>query len=831
VDQVVAEIDPALALAHDDRWRAGLEGKTRAFSGDLRRGLAKTLALLGIHGDGVAAAHGGTGKDSASNLVGRLLKAANADDSGRLWASLSSLLPLLAEAGPDAFVDAVRAGLTGETPLLLQMFTDQGDAGFLAPSSPHTGLLWALETLAWSPSYFGATVDLLARLDEVDPGGKMGNRPFKSLGAIFCPWHPETTASPDARLAALDGLRKRHPRCAWQLTMSMLPEFQGTHLPTHAPQIRDWKPTRMALTTVEYFGFVGELVGRALEDATNAERWSALIEHLPDLPPDDRARVVDDLERRASEGSMPENDRATLWQSLQTQIGRHREYETADWALPSEAVDRLAEVAEGLAPSDSFSRTLWLFSDHAPHIGGARRGSNRTDYEAELTDLRREAVSAIHSEGGLDSVLHLANVSVVAWTVGVALADALGEVVQRATLDLLAVPEASSELELAHAYFARRFTADGWTWLRDLLAADANLTNLQRARLLLATHDFPAAWELADAQGAGVAETFWRFFSPYGLGQDFGDLEFVANRLIGAGRLGAALWLLEVYAKRQGSGEEHLYLLMATALEGLLIADAADSDVRALSQHDFHEIFELLEQHRDSVGEDRLASLEWAFLPALGFEPTVPSLHVRMAEDPAFFLEIVSTVYRARSGEEENEESLSEEDAEKRRRRATNGYHLLSSWARPPGLGDDGFLDPSRLEEWVGEARRLLQEADRLEVGEVHLGQVLASAPSRDGEAWPPESVRDLLEDLQSEEIESGLRTELLNGRGVTSRGLEDGGALERDLFDKYRQDADLFADRWPRTARILRSIAENYERDARRNEELAERFRRGLER
>lgn len=79
--------------------------------------------------------------------------------------------------------------------------------------------------------------------------------------------------------------------------------------------------------------------------------------------------------------------------------------------------------------------------------------------------------------------------------------------------------------------------------------------------------------------------------------------------------------------------------------------------------------------------------------------------------------------------------------------------------------------------------------------------------------------------------MEEGFYVEVLNRRGVTNRGLEDGGAQELELVKRYQNAAQRVADRWPRTAAILRKIAKSYESEAQRNEEEAERFRRGLER
>jgi hypothetical protein len=59
---------------------------------------------------------------------------------------------------------------------------------------------------------------------------------------------------------------------------------------------------------------------------------------------------------------------------------------------------------------------------------------------------------------------------------------------------------------------------------------------------------------------------------------------------------------------------------------------------------------------------------------------------------------------------------------------------------------------------------------------------------------------------------------------------LEDGGRQELALAEKYRTEADAVTDGWPRTAVVLRALATRYEADSRREEETAERFRRGLE-
>jgi hypothetical protein len=108
------------------------------------------------------------------------------------------------------------------------------------------------------------------------------------------------------------------------------------------------------------------------------------------------------------------------------------------------------------------------------------------------------------------------------------------------------------------------------------------------------------------------------------------------------------------------------------------------------------------------------------------------------------------------------------------------------------------------------------------------IGQALAYAPADAEGLFPPRVVRDLLEDLRADHIERGLEIGIVNRRGMTWRGMTDGGVQEWELAANYRRDA-LAASEWPRTKKILNGLAEHYEHDARREDDEAERLRRGL--
>jgi hypothetical protein len=83
--------------------------------------------------------------------------------------------------------------------------------------------------------------------------------------------------------------------------------------------------------------------------------------------------------------------------------------------------------------------------------------------------------------------------------------------------------------------------------------------------------------------------------------------------------------------------------------------------------------------------------------------------------------------------------------------------------------------------------------------------------------------VRNILETVSTDEILRGFDTGIFKQRGITSRGMKDGGEQERELVKKYGAFAEKCKIAWPRTALALRRVAEHYEAQAKWQDELTE--------
>jgi hypothetical protein len=539
--------------------------------------------------------------------------------------------------------------------------------------------------------------------------------------------------------------------------------------------------------------------------------------------------------------------REAIWDALTSLVRRHREFAEAQWALPPEEVNAVEQSAASFEPKGADKRRAWLFNDHMPEIPDVQRGGGDWGaYNSALARLRAEAADEIAAAAEWPGLLRFAHESKLPLFFGIALADAGLDQHENELVALLNSQDAH-DLNFAYGYLERRFRADGWSWLERLLTEES-LAPKQVARLLLSTLDYPRAWEVADDQGEEVARLFWQEFRTWGLGADFPHVDYVTRRLMGVGRNAIALDFIHLYMRASSdddtADDPQFVDLVAEALDQLINREAADPELGALSQHDFVDLFAYLA--RAGLPSDRLARLEWAYLPAFGYDARPLALGRLMADDPGFFAEVVALVYRPSGPDDESEETETEEAAgddataseseatpnegeEQRQARAANAYRLLSEWRTVPGVDENGALDQDSLNAWIARARERLAELGRSDAGDVHIGRMLAwSPPAPDGK-WPIESVRNLLERLQNERLERGMSTELYNSRGVSTRSPFAGGGQERELAESYRERAAGYVDRWPRSAAVLLALAHSLESDARRWDDDAERTHRGM--
>ncbi len=233
VHAVLGSADPRFDMDPNERWMAAVHGVHRDYSGMLRHGIGQVLILLALWGDQVRTVPDASRRADA--IVGKLLQ--NADQ--RRWWSLSRDFRLLAEASPGAFLTAIEDSLDQNDPPIRALFGH--DEGGIFGTEHLSDLMWALESLAWSPDLMPRVTHRpgAPRCDRLKPR-RYSNGPANSLREIHLLWIPQTYATLDERLRALDLIRKREPNAAWKLMLGILPRGHDTSTPSPMPRWRDF---------------------------------------------------------------------------------------------------------------------------------------------------------------------------------------------------------------------------------------------------------------------------------------------------------------------------------------------------------------------------------------------------------------------------------------------------------------------------------------------------------------------------------------------------------------------------------------------------------------
>jgi len=794
---VLKEHDPMFELPPDERYAASIHGKVLAHSHLLRKGIAESLALLGSHPKALTNCSFNKAEAIASLAVREILTEA---DWG-LWASLNNLLPLLAEAAPQEFLNAVETALRNDPCPFDELFAQEGD-GFTG-SNYMTGLLWALETLAWSELYLTQVTVILGELASIDPGGNWANRPTSSLTTIFLPWLPQTIAPVEKRVVAIRTLQKELPEIAWKTLLSLLPnQYQistGSHKPMWRKMIpEDWSK---GVTRQEYWEQVSSYADMAVEMAQkNLTKLFELIKYLDKLPRPALEKLLVHFESDGITG-MSEEERLPLWIRLGKLVSKHRRFAEAEWALEPGLIAKVDRIAESLAPKNLLNLYKELFCGREIDLYGEK--GNWKEQHKKLEQRRQDALQEIITSYGLGTVTEFAQSVESPWQVGLS----FGSIAEKGA-DSIILPELLGAKTVKLAQFASgfvwgRYYSLGWKWVDQIDIS--GWTPEQIGQFLTYLPFTSETWKRSQRLLGQNEAAYWKKVSvnPY---QTEDDLDPAIDKLLEHGRPNDAISCIAkmLYDKQQVDNSKTVKVLLA--------AVTAEQPVRSMDVYDTIELIKAL-QFDPNTNPDDLFKVEWAYLPLLNqYNDASPKLlEQRLSSDPEFFCEIIRTIFRPK-----NAEIPVEEPTEQQKNIAMNAYRLLKQWEIPPGSQSDSSFDGDAFNDWLNKVKASCKESGHLEVALSKIGSVLIHTPPDSDGLWIHHSVAEALNSKDAEEMRNGFSVGIFNSRGVYC--VDPSGKPEKELAARYRQQAEeVEAHGYHRLAVTLRDLAESYDQEAER--------------
>lgn len=794
---VLKESDPAFELPAEERYAARVYGKVLRCSHVLRKGVAEGLAILGSQPEACSNCSHGKAETICVLAIREFLSEAD----WILWGSLNGLLPILAEAAPNEFLNAVEKAMRLTPCPFDELFSQEGDG--ITGGNYLTGLLWALEGLAWDEQYLVRVCVVLGELASHDPGGRWANRPSNSLTTILLPWLPQTLASVEKRKVAVRTLFDEWPDIAWNLIIQLLPGQHQTSSGSYKPSWRktipdDWEK---GVTHEEYWqqsSFYAELAVAA--SGQDIARLSSLIDQFDSLPEPAFDQLLQVLASPLIL-EQPEEQRLSIWDHLTKFTNKHRRFSDAEWALPGKQTARIEQVAEKLAPTNPFNLYQPLFADRDFDL--YEENGDWESQQAQLDTRREAAILMIFQQTGADGVVRFAEAVSSPSQVGYALGGISDSVFEGALLPHFLDSAESKRKALVSRFIWRRYHLMGWGWCDALDKSDWSPE--QKGQFLVCLPFVKEAWDRASEWLRGHEGEYWTRTGAHPYSVE-GNLSVAVEKLLEYGRPHAAINCLD----RMRHAKQ--LLDNSQCVRALLAALSSSEPSYAMNGHHIINLIKFL-QAEPSVNQDDLFRVEWAYVPLLDRDRgAVPQLlESRLANDPEFFCEVIRLIYRSKKEDQPMREPTEESTAI-----ATNAWRLLHEWKIPPGVQKDGTFSEERFTEWLQRVQDVCTESGHLEVALVTIGEVLIHAsPDPDG-LWIHRTVAAALNGREADEMRSGFRTGTYNSRGV--HFVDPTGRPERELAEQFRSKAEAVENAgFARFAVTLKGLADSYDREAER--------------
>lgn len=813
-EMVLGEDDPALDLPEKDRYMAAIRGKTRDFSPVLRKSIGQMAMLLAVYGDDLFEQRLGFRVSAqAQNLVQNILSPL----SVRGLEAAGRDITVLAEMSPKPFLDIIEADLVDESKSVCLELMRPVSQQFFGARCDRTGLLWALEMLAWNEAYLERVVIILAKLSSRKIDDNWVNKPINSLASVFRSWLPQTSANLEQRTVIFDRLWKSHPSIAWKIATGQLDTRFGTAFPNHKPDWRDDARKTVSVSNQERHDFVVHCLELCLsKDAYTPDELCDLIHLANQWYPAAQSRLWNSVTSWASTASdqeiakVRETVRLVAYSRRAIRRAKRNDKDEFD---PVE----VANTYDALQPTDITEKHGWLFKDF--WIQGGFQDDLDHDQEQKLIrEAREKAISEVYETGGLSALLELARKSNNPSIVGEALRVYFGKTtkINNFISELFALDSALiREIDGIVTGCLYGHTEDE---LKSILEDVAEPLNQSlRLRLLLSSPFCPIAWDCANVMLENESE-YWAKANARFVDDDEDQLR-AATSLLSNNRPVSALNLF----LRNFSGVPTP--LLCDVLEAIAKQTTPEREIRSMDSHQITEAFKHLNEIRD-VDRNRLFQLEIMFMRLLvDSDYGLPNLEKEIEKNPIHLIDALVYMYKRDDGGDDpaRYQNLAGDSG----KRAESMFHLLRGLKRIPGCDEkDAELANKILADWIKQVQDSSNVLARREVADAAIGELLARAPVGNDNVWPSENIRDAMEETLTESMASGFRIGKYNSRGVVMRG--EGGDQERALESEYREHSKKLKLTHPSLSRAIAQLADTYKNEAQSHDLEAQINRRG---
>ena len=753
------------------------------YSDSLKKGILKSLIYINI----VFSNEVNSVKCIAKDIVEDICKKVNSKEE---WMYICQFLPILIEANVDIVFSKLEESIVNNDDEFWAMYMQQGDG--LTSRNYYVNILHSLEKMVFIKGYLPIVVDILGFLADKNIKYNISNTPEDILARIFCAWYQEIPLKAEAKVRLLEKFCRRHYSSGVELIKKLLVHYGAMYCPLCKPDYIfydvavDLLPQEIIMTKEKYFEI---MLGLFDNDLT---LWKSLFEGKISIKQDTLEILEDKLLLLVKDIQIEDKRKYEFSQCLRGYIHLYRLHNNIT-DKERFYLERLENIFNAITYNDAIYCKLYAFEE------GDIKSLNPGDFEKEydfhkLNEHKNNEQQRILREDFIEGNVSLYNlIEKCADTreTGHNIAVCLNEV----DIYLMEVMYANKKYRALQGYVNEMFTHKEIQVFKDFFekALSPKTEPDFRGLILLAMELNASVVALAELD-SNVEKYYWENNYLY---TKFTNHVFAGVCMVKALQYNnfrlAFLWTK--------INEYPLDVYLSILIKYLQYSDKKLNNV--IDAYTIRSVFKKIYafENLDDDTKETIILLEKSYVNAFDNGTKPLFLYQRLIENPEFVAGLLMTIYREEGTT--NNESISDEE----QNIATVNHNVLANVKFCPTCYDE-MIDESKLDSWCKQFLEVMTDNNREKIAFIFLGEWFANSPKIENENWPLPQICNVIEKYYNDELRRGFILQIHNSRGVhwCNHGVE-----EKELSDYYTSCADLIQLDYPKTAKILREISEEY--------------------
>ena len=793
--EVLNESEKLFTYNTQERMLAQYNGERLFWSSTLRNGMIRSLIMKAFYKNDYRF------QRSLDELIDDLLKYVKTSEH---WKYISNFFVDLCEVAPRAILD--RLFLEFDNPSgLWELFAVQ-TSDFIMGKNYYIDILFGVDEFLVQNEYAARGYEWLLRLDDMSYEYK-SNSPKDTIGKVLCSWCDFSVFKTidDKVFAARKALEL--DRNAWDYVWEALPTNNRSILgEIHKPKYRSHVITTFA--TIEDVKKIAEQYVFLLIEKADflPERWGKLLKIAHKLPDNLFEKIFSSVLYQVSQ--MSAEEQVKLKKEIRQLIYSHRYFASASWTMGEQKVKRYEALLDEIAMDIPEYEYAYLFDSGEDTVL-----LNPVPYDEEdKKDVNEEKKTEIlcrkiaeFKEKKLDlAILVKACTLDKNSNLGRYLALYGNEnVFNQNVFEILYAGQESKKMALD--YCLEMSIKDNTAFEKiferkdEMMFADDFIVELYQIQALNAQ----GVPEIVSAD-ENIKELFWKSERIY----IRNNYDWALGECKKYGTISTYIDLL-YYANRECKySNEVLYTYLIN-----IHKMHSDNRIGGIGYY----LTELLKTVQSTYATDpekakELVKIEINFFGILEWE-NMKCFQNEIKRTPDTYAEMASIIFK-KDGAENTEEITEEQN------KIINAIRQLYDMAHFCPAEKDGTVDSEDLKKWIDKFKKLLLENQQTDLFGYLLGRLWAYSPAGTDGYYPCEAVREIIEKYVDESMSSSYKVSMYNRRGIFS---PSAGREERAIAEKYKNTADYFKIRYPKTAEIFYAMYREYIAEAKEERNRAE--------